>query len=197
MIQDERDYWCNHCPVLDEFDMPIDEGRGFRSLRELAEHIEESHPKKLGGDSVEEAVLNILDDAESFITDVIEPAIEDVKVNKDDRRPLGVDWNGAIESEVTRLENKRSELRYRIREERNALNREYFHTLAETYADHWSSATPDGGRSTGTGIRCATAMAYEASEKLEYEVDEWMCFWYLQEELPEAHGEYDPKATHP
>lgn len=196
MIRNTRNYWCEHCPEDEEIGgIPIEEGTGFVSLRALGEHIEEQHPAELDEDSVEAAVLNTLQEAEEFIERTINPAIENAKAEKHDSRPLGVDWNKAVDKTVQRYEVKRSTLRQHIREERNALNREYFEELAEKYADHWASVNVERVGEMTAGLCSARAMAHEATEELGYDVNHWMCFWYLQAALPENHPEHDAERT--
>lgn len=198
MIQNERNYWCEYCPQMDEdeeFDFPVDEGRGFISLRELAKHVLADHPNQVEMGSVEELVEDILGEAEAFIDEVITPTIEEMQSRKAEENPFGLDWNGQVDKVVTRLENARSNLRYRIRDERNALNREYFEELADTYAEHWVSEAPNE-RSIGVGLCSARAMAYEAEKELGYKIDsKWMCYDYLVEALPEDHPDHEAEAT--
>lgn len=196
MIRETRNYWCEHCPKDDEFhdDVPVPEGTGFVSLRELGEHIESEHPREMEQDSVEEFVEEILTQSEGFIHDVIDPAIEAVESQKSDQPVIEIDWNESVDGAITRFENARKSIRRRIREERNALNREYFHELAERYADHWASAAPES-RSVREGLCSARAMAHEAEEEIGYYPDHWMCLWYLEEALPENHPSHDPEST--
>lgn len=195
MIQNEQSYWCEYCPREEEFDFPIEEGTGFISLRELAEHFLAEHPEDVEMDSVEALVEDILAEAEEFIEDVITPTIEEMRGRKVDENPFGLDWNDEVDKTVTRLEARRTELRCRIRDERNALNREYFHERAEEYVEHWVAEAPDE-RSIAVGLCSARAMAYEAKQELGYPVDsKWMCYDYLVEALPEEHPDHEPEAT--
>lgn len=195
MIQNEQNYECGYCPRVEGYDFPVEEGTGFISLRELAEHVLSAHPDDAEMGSTEALVEDNLADAELFIEDVITPTIEEMRGRKADENPFGLYWNGQIDKVVTRLENARAKLRYRIRDERNELNREYFRDLADKYVDHWVAEAPDE-RSIHVGLCSALAMAYEAEQELGYQMDsKWMCYDYLAEALPEEHPDYEAGGT--
>jgi len=195
MIQKKQDYWCEYCPHVDPeegLDIPVDEGRGLISLRQLAEHVHEKHPEQANDETPREMVESVLGDAEQFIEENITPTIEEVRSKKVDENPFWLNWNEEVETVASRLERDRANLRYRIRDERNALNREYFEELAERYVEHWLSEAPNH-RSVRVGLCSARAMAYEAEQELGYQIDsEWMCFDYLAEALPEDHPDHEP-----
>lgn len=190
-------YWCPHCP-RDDHDIPIEDGMGFGSLAELGHHIRSEHPEELKGESINAFVEKQFDKAEAFIDEVIQPTIETLEAVEHENAPLShTSWSTAVDKAINNLARVRNEIRRAIRRERNELHRPYFYTLARKYADHYAEYDKDDYniRPTPYHRYIPKAMAYEASEELGYDVNEFLCLEYIFEELPEDHPSHDPDAT--
>lgn len=181
-------YQCAHCPT-DENGLPIEDAFGFEYTIDLADHIIEEHPKLTEHDDPKALVQEWFEEAEEFIDTVIEPTIAEMEAVENESAPFGVGWSSKVDKAINTLARARWDIRRRMEGERDALHRDYFRDLAEEYAKHYAEYDEDDYDIKPEPYHryVPLAMAYEASEELGYEVNQFQCLDWIDAMLPEDH----------